>query len=163
MKKKDLNNKARKTLRGRSGGFTLIEVLVALALFGIIAVAFAGGLGTASRAALTGDIRTNAESLARSEMEYVKNHDYSAAPWSYEVTCSGSTCISEECPSWWSSDRSLPEEYAGYTVQVEAGALDDPYNGGTLEDIQKITVLVSHEGEEVITLEGYKVNRSGGT
>ena len=59
---------------------TLIEVLVALALFAIIAIAFAGGLGTASKAVLTADIRTNAESLARTQMEYVKTEDYEEAP-----------------------------------------------------------------------------------
>jgi len=165
MKMIKLSNKVIKALRGSSRGVTLIEVLIAMALFGIIAVAFAGGLGTASRAALIGDIRTNAESLVRREMEYIKSQDYSAAPWDYEVTHVYRSRTYSDRPTWWDADnpRLLSNEYAGYTVQVETEALDDPYNGGTLEDIQKITVIVRHEGEEVITLESYKVNRGGAT
>jgi len=154
MNRVRLSNKVRKTLRGSSGGFTLIEVLVALALFGIIAITFAGGLGTASRAVLTADVRTNAESLARTQMEYVKSQEYSPAPWAYAVTSLGSTCTPGTCPLWFSSGHKLPGEYAAYTANVQAQAFDGPDNG-----IQKITVTVSHEGREVITLEGYKVSR----
>jgi prepilin-type N-terminal cleavage/methylation domain-containing protein len=155
MKRVRLDYKIRKTLRGSSRGVTLIEVLVALALFAIIGIAFAGGLGTASRAVLTADIRTNAESLARTEIEYVKTQAYSAGNWSYVVTHLGSTCTLEECPSWYDSAHSLSEEHALYTVEVEAVPLDDESE----DPIQKITVTVSHEGRYVITLEGYKVNR----
>jgi prepilin-type N-terminal cleavage/methylation domain-containing protein len=154
MKMVTLSNKIRKTLRGSSGGFTLIEVLVALVLFAIIGITFAGGLATSSRAVLTADVRTNAESLARTQMEYVKSQDYSAAPWGYVVTHLGSTCTSGDCPPWWNSAYHLSDQYARYTVDVEADALDDPDNG-----IQEITVTVSHEGKVVITLVGYKVDR----
>ena len=84
MRRVALNGKAGKALRGQSHGFTLIEVLIALALFTIIAIVFAGGLGTASRAALLADVRTRAESLARTQMESIKDQDYieaTASPW----------------------------------------------------------------------------------
>jgi prepilin-type N-terminal cleavage/methylation domain-containing protein len=156
MKKVRLSNKIRKALRRSSKGVTLIEVLVALALFAIIGIAFAGGLGTASRAVLTGDIRTNAESLARTEMEYVKSQDYSAGNWSYVVTyLGGSTCPPGECPSWDLSAHYLSEEHALYTVEVEAVLLDDE----SQYPIQQIIVTVSHESTYVITLEGYKIYR----
>jgi prepilin-type N-terminal cleavage/methylation domain-containing protein len=155
MKEARFGSRLIKTLRGSSRGMTLIEVLVALALFAIIAIAFANGLGTASRAVLTGDIRTNAESLARTEMEYVKTQDYSAGNWSYVVTNLGSTCTPEECPSWDVSTHSLSDEHTLYTVEVEAVPLDDESE----DPIQKITVTVSHEGRDVITLEGYKIDR----
>ena len=159
MKKIRLGNKARKTLQGSSRGFTLIEVLVALALFSLIAIVFAGGLGTASRAVLIADVRTNAESLASTEMEYVKSQDYSAGNWSYVVTHLGSTCTPtpEDCPSWLTPGpgHSLSEEHALYTVEVEAVPLDDEYE----DPIQEITVMVSHEDRLVITLEGYKIDR----
>jgi prepilin-type N-terminal cleavage/methylation domain-containing protein len=150
MKKVGLNSKLGKALRARSGGFTLIEVLVALALFGIIAITFAGGLAAASHAVLIGDIRTNAESVARTEMEYAKSQGYSDAPWAYVVTSSESTCDGSS-PTWCLSTHHLSVEHAGYTASVQAEALD--------EGIQKVTVTVSHEGKQVISLEGYIVNR----
>ena len=57
-------------------GIGLIEVLIALVILGIIAIAFLGGLATTSKAVLVADIRTTAESLARSQMEDVKNQAY---------------------------------------------------------------------------------------
>jgi len=156
MKKPTVRTKVAGALRGRSGGFTLIEVLVALALFGIIAITFAGGLSTASRAALTADIRATAESLARSQMEYVKNQGYHQWPWSYEVDHKGSDCTcdgDDNCPIW-SSIHTLDSEYAGYTVRIEA---DEVY--ADKEDIQQITVTVSHEGRRIFMLVGYKMYR----
>jgi prepilin-type N-terminal cleavage/methylation domain-containing protein len=154
MKRARFSSRPMKALRGSSGGFTLIEVLIALALFAIIGITFAGGLATASRAVMTGDVRTNSESLARTEMEYVKSQGYNPAPWAYVATSSGSEWLSGDCPSWWKSAHSLSNGHAGYAATVQAEALDDPDSG-----IQKITVMVSHEGRAVITLEGYKVGR----
>ena len=57
-------------------GIGLIEVLIALAILGIVAAAFLSGLATASKAIYIADVRTTAESLARSQMEYVKNQPY---------------------------------------------------------------------------------------
>jgi len=139
-------------------------VLVALALFSIIAIAFANGLGTASKAVLTGDIRTNVESLARTQMEHVKNQKYEEAPDGGVYNYTKITDI-------------LLEDYKGYTiwsvnrdgVPVNDGAFDPiiaiPWNSGnnTASDtdtgLQKITLVIKHEGTYVITLEGYKVYR----
>jgi prepilin-type N-terminal cleavage/methylation domain-containing protein len=129
MKRVRLSNKVGKILPGKSRGFTLIEVLIALALFAIIGIVFAGGLATASRAVLIADVRTNAESLARTEMEYVKTQEYSAGNWSYVVTHLESICT-PDCPSWW-----------------------------TTNPAQEITVTVRHEDRRVITLVGYKIDR----
>jgi len=156
MKRLRLSNKVGKILPGKSRGFTLIEVLIALALFAIIGIVFAGGLATASRAVLIADVRTNAESLARTEMEYVKTQDYSPAPWGYEVTDLGSTCTPEECPTWFDSLHCLSEEHALYTVQVEAVALNASQSEYPIEEI---SVAVDHDDRRVITLVGYKIDR----
>jgi len=160
MKKVRLSNKIRKTLRGSSRGVTLIEVLVALALFAIIGIAFAGGLGTASRAVLIGDIRTNAESLARTQMEYIKELDYQEAP-------SGGVYN-------YTKIADIPERYSVWSVNrdgeiVNGDAFDPiiaiPWDSGlneaadTDDGLQKITLVIKHEGTYVITLEGYKVYR----
>ena len=134
MKKVGFNRRLGKALRGSSGGFTFIEVLIALALFAIIGIVFAGGLSTASRATITADVRTNAESLARTQMEHVKSLGY------IDYSESGH------------DDYDLittPEGYEIAPVGVEE------LQGG----LQKITVTVSHQDREVITLVGYKLNR----
>ena len=139
-------------------GFTLIEVIVALALLGIISIAFLGALATASKAIVIADERATAESLARTEMEYVKSQDYSVAPWDYELPST---------PPSWDATHALPEGYDGYTVNVSAVLLHDTDGDGDIDDddfddgIQKITVTVKHleELKEVLTLEDYKVER----
>jgi len=143
----------RRLLRGNSRGVTLIEALVAMAIVGIIAVAFLGGLATASRSAARADIRTNAESLARSELEYVKELHYELLPtdfpWAYYLP--------DNAPEW-DQGRALPDVYEGYSVRVTGDLVywDD-------FDIQEITVEVlyySMYGDDpVISLSGYKVNR----
>lgn len=147
-------------------GFTLIEVIVALALLGIISIAFLGALATASKAIIIADERATAESLARSQMEYVKNQVYSDNQWSYEVTDSSRT--PSVAPSWWDPPDNPPllsSNYAGYSVEVKAEDFDADNDGnievpGEDEGIQKITVTVEHpDGETVIILEDYKVER----
>ena len=150
-------------------GFTLIEVLIALALLGLIAIAFLGALAAASEAIIISDERTTAESLARSQMEYAKNQDYSDNQWSYEVTDSSRKVLAG-APSWWDDDNPplLSSNYAGYSVEVKAedfdadddGSLEVGIAGDEDEGIRKITVTISHLAKpEVIILEDYKVNR----
>ena len=153
-----MSNKTTKTLRESSKGFTLIEVLVALALFAIIGIVFAGGLGTASRAVFIADIRTNAESLARTQMEYVKSYNYADAdggvatypkvdiPDGYAICSVNGTGPPVQCYDSdpiiavpWDSDNNQPAD--------------------TDDGLQKITLVIKHEGTEVTTLEGYKVDR----
>ena len=126
-------------------GLTLIEVIIAVALLGIIVVAFFGALSTASKALFIADEQATAESLARTEMEYVKSVDYVTAPWSYQLPST---------PPWWDASHTLPAGYDNYTVNVSAAPLPGPDDG-----IQKITVTVSYLGDMVLTLEDYKVDR----
>ena len=154
MKKLRLNSRARKAFQGSSRGFTLIEVVIAIALIGIIAVAVLSALSTASISLIIADKRATAESLARSQMEYVKNQDYiyysESGHEDYDVIC----VVIMVCPE-------------DYTVEVVAEPIDpdtyQPYNedAGVFDyddGIQKITVIVSYDSEVVITMEGYKRN-----
>jgi len=156
MKRIILGHKIRKALRGSSRGFTLIEVLVALALFGIIAIAFAGGLGTASRAVLIGDVRTNAESLARTQMESVKNQPYDPASDGGGAIYPTITGIPEGYTIW--SENRTPDQYVPSVLGIP---WDSGNNTAVYVDngLQKITLVVRHEGRDIITLEGYKVDR----
>ena len=136
-----------KKLRGNETGLSLIEILVALAILGSIAVVFLSGLATAAKATLIVDKRATAESITRSEMEYVKSQDYVIAPWLYELPTT---------PPMWDASHTLPAGYNGYTVNVTAELLD----GHESDDgIQKITVTVNRDNKSVLTIEDYKVDR----
>jgi len=140
MKRVRSSSKIRKACQGSSRGLTLIEVLIALALVGIIAIAFLSALSTASMALILADERATAESLARSQLEYVKNQQYDDI---------------NNPPQY----IPLPEIPDGYDIVITAERLD-PNNDGIANDdgIQKITITVKRDDpvKEVITLEGYK-------
>jgi prepilin-type N-terminal cleavage/methylation domain-containing protein len=118
-------------------GFSLLETLVALAILGAIAVTFLNGVNTAIKTTAVADEHTTAESLAQSQMEWVKRVEYV-----------------EEAAAY--NPASLPgsSDYQDYSVTVTSEPLFDPDAG-----LQKITVTVKHNGEAVFTLEGYKRQR----
>lgn len=142
-----------KKLEGGESGVALIETLVALAILGLIAVVFLSGLATAARATLIADEQATAESLARSEIEYVKSQDY------IDYSVDPHDVYDEITP---------PEGSEGYSVGIIAEPIDPdtglPYGetGGIFEqddDIQRITVTVNRGSKLLLTLEGYKVDR----
>jgi prepilin-type N-terminal cleavage/methylation domain-containing protein len=118
-------------------GFSLLEVLVALGLMGVIAVAFLAGIASSSRAVLVADEKTTAESLARSQMEYVKEISYVDGAATYDTD---PELVAD-----------MPE---GFGVSTSAQPLNSPDDG-----IQKIMVTISYNSEPVTTLEDYKVDR----
>jgi len=136
-------------------GFSLIEVIIALALLGIIAVAFLGAMATASKALFIADERTTAESLARSQMEYVKNQDYIY----YNV--GGHAAYDEITPS----DGNYSIDFTVVPFNPITGVPYTPDGEGIFDGddgIQKITVNIYHpdtDPDPVITLEDYKVDR----
>ena len=125
-------------------GFTFIEVLAVLVILGTIAVGFLAALTAANNSTTISDERTTAESLARTEMEYVKDSIYVMASWNYDLPAVH--------PSW-DVTHALPTGYTGYTVAVEAAPLRLVDDG-----IQSITVTVSFNSKALYTLEGYKVS-----
>ncbi len=130
-----------KRLKGNETGVALVETLVALAILGLIAVAFLSGLTTVAQATLIADERATAESLARSQMEYVKNQGYvsNPDPGSYEKITTP-------------ADSNYSIEILPVPIDPDTGELSEEDMG-----IQKITVTVEHNGNQVITLVGYKL------
>jgi prepilin-type N-terminal cleavage/methylation domain-containing protein len=125
-------------------GYSLLEVLIALAILGLISAAFLMALSAAPRALFIADQRATAETLALSQMEHAKNQPYDPTP-----------------PIAYSL---LPDIPAGFSIDVAGEHFDANRNGivevpGADAGIQKITVTVRHHGEVIFTLEGYKVDR----
>jgi len=111
-------------------GFTLIGVVIAIAILGVVGIAFLNGLANASIALFNTDTHATGNNLAESQMEYVKQLPYASTY----------------------SPAPIPSEYNGYSVTIDVTPLEDG-------NIQKIIVTVSHQDkQEVIILEGYKVS-----
>ena len=135
-------------------GFSLIGVIIAIALVGIIAIAFLGGLANASKTLFIADERATANNLAESQIEYVKNQDYIAALEGGEATYNN---IDEPLGYAVMSINRNSE-----TVEEIIGVPWDTQNNQPLttdDGIQKVVVVIKHLGKEVIGLESYKVNR----
>jgi len=139
-------------------GFSLIEVTVALGLMGIIVVAFLSGLSAASMALVIADEHTTAESLARTQMEYVKNQEYDTAPTGGEGNYA--KIADAEVPDGYticSKDRADTT-----TENIIYGIPWDSLNNIAVDDdvgLQRIKLVIKHNGKEIITLEDYKVDR----
>lgn len=110
-------------------GFSLIEVIVALALLGIISVPFLSATATTSTSRVTSEERASSKILAESIMDNIKKQPYY---YTYNIT--------------------VPDDYAGYIADVSVNETQQ-YN------LQKITVSIEHHGHNVLNLEGYKVKR----
>jgi len=176
MKRVRLNSKVRRAFRGRSRGFTLIEVLLAIALLGVIAIAFMSALSTASTVLIIADERTTAESLARRQMEYVKNQGYRPE-----------SVVTDPI---YQKIGGIPEGYSIGSVNRDGDIVADivgiPWDSENSKPVdtdiglQKIALVITHKDREnrdkviftfsnsddaewapgvQITLEGYKVDR----
>ena len=146
----------KRALMKNEKGFSIIEVTIAIALLGVIAVAFLSGLATASKATFIADERATAESLARSQMEYVKNQPY--APDDNEAAYDKINAVD------------IPDGYticsvnrAGNTVEdvIYGVPWDSQNNQPVASDagLQRIKLIIKHHDKEIITLEDYKVDR----
>jgi len=117
-------------------GVTLLETVIALVILGVIPVSFLHVLTSTSKSVFLTDKRATAESLAQSQMEWVKNAEYS-----YSANYSAAPIP---------DDR----DYLLYSASVLAQPLNTPDDG-----IQKITITIQRDGESLFRLEGYKVDR----
>ncbi len=133
-----------KKLMSNESGVTLLETLVALAILGFVAVAFLGGLTTATKATIITDEQATAESLARSQIEYVKSQPYDPEAGDYLLV-------------------TIRESESSYSIALAATPIDpdtgEDLPSGEDDGIQKITVTVERNGNPIITVEGYKVDR----
>jgi type II secretory pathway pseudopilin PulG len=122
-------------------GFSLIDVLLSLALMGILGMAIPSALSMTNRSTMTVTKHTIAESLARSQMDYIQNQPYDTA---------NSTPV-------YVLIHDIP---ASYSIVTPMAQRLDPKGDGTANDdgLQKITVAVKHGETVVFTLVDFKVN-----
>jgi prepilin-type N-terminal cleavage/methylation domain-containing protein len=114
-------------VRGR--GFSLIEVLIAVALLAIFVVVLVGSLSTASKSFIINDTRQTAKNIAESQMEFIKR-----APYAYTY-----------------NPPILADPSFSSSVTVSAFA-------GRGINIQKVSIVVSRNGNVAYTLEDFKGN-----
>ena len=121
----------------REAGVTLMETVIALAILGTVSVTFLNGLTTTSRSVFMTDERSTAESIAQTQMEWVKNASYDYGATTY-------------------SPAPIPDgkDYLNYAAVITTAPLDTPDDG-----IQKVTVTIQRASKNVFQLEGYKVDR----
>jgi len=128
-------------------GFTLVEVVIAIMLLGLMTAAIFTGLSTASVAVFRNDMRQTAQNVAESELELVKNQPFVVGATTYNLP-------------------SIPNSPSGYTVTISAQDWTQNDNVdydavATLNrtNIQKITVQIFFKNGTIpiYTLVGYKV------
>jgi len=153
-----------RVFRGNSKGIGLIETMIAILLLGMVAVAFLSGISAASRAILISDERSTAQSLALSQMEYVKKQDYKTAPPGGEVTYLEIELAPSEYPDY--SIKSV-DRTSNIVDDIIGVPWDTAENTTSTNDtgIQMVTIIIYHPydsgnpADNVLTLQDYKLDR----
>lgn len=130
-------------------GFALIETLVALALMGITAVGLLSGLATTFRAGTISQERVVAESLAKSQWEYIRAQDYIPT-----------TDYDPDDPEKRYQLIAIPDELVvkDYDVEIDPPeAIIGPDDGEF--ELQSITVVINRDSKQLLTISDYRVGR----
>ena len=121
--------------RRGEGGFTLLEMLVAVAILGLVGVGIMAALGTGFRSQDITREQVRAENLVRGALEEIRNQTYLA---SYTLTV--------PVPS-------------GYSIAVDTQPYCLAPDCQSDDNIQKNTVTVSRDGKHLVTIEDLKTRR----
>ena len=118
----------------RERGSSLIEILVALTIFGTISVVFLSAISSGLLSAGKVEERFTAENLVPTQIEDIKSLPYEATNY-YPMTVSP------------------PPGYTTLIDVTDEAPLEYP------STLQKVCVTISREGRTLFSLETYKVNR----
>ena len=113
---------------------SLLEVVIAIAVLGVLVAGFVPALMQSTRSMIGVDDRETAKNLAESQMEFIKGQPYQAT---YHPSANYSA------------------EYPGFVV--DDPIVTDQTISNRDQDIQAVTVIVKRGSTEVIRLTGYKV------
>ena len=124
----------RRSARGERG-IALVEILVAIAILGVVAVAFLSALTSAYGAVIVADRHTRAESLTRTAFEYMRNLPYSANFNDPQVALPHDPLTLD-----WRPDSQYGYPYPGtdYKVQVTSNLSAD----NSTSPVKAITVVI---------------------
>ena len=130
--------------RGQKG-ISLIETVIALAILGLIGVAFLNGLTTTSRAVAMSQERVTAESLAKSQLEHIKAQDYISV-FNYNAeNCYDEIIIPANLTS------------VGYTIEVSVSDNTVTPAGRAGFELQSITILIKNNDKTILSMSSYRV------
>jgi len=122
-------------LRGSEKGISTIEVLLGIVILGLVGGCFLGSVGTGTQATVITREQAIAESLVRSEAEYIKGYDYQYGTSEYPVD----------------PTLTLPAEWVVSTYVEPVHGSDD--------GLQEVTVSAQYQGETALSIVIYKVAR----
>jgi len=123
------SNVARRTSNVKlQNGFTLIEVLIAIAFLGIIAIALFSGLSTAYKAYWVSNKQATAMALAQSQLEEIEKLSYSE-----------------------SGNYSAISAPANYSINITTNSIN-------INQLQKIIIEIKYGTQTVYSVSDYKVN-----
>ena len=133
--------------KDRQKGFTLVETLVGVAILGVVGVALVSGMFTGYRSLETNQDKVIAESLSKSQVEYIKSQDY-VAVFRYDPGDPENRYDTIDIPAHLVS--------AGYTVEINTPSVIIP-TGRSGFELQSITVQVKRNENLKLAITFYKV------
>ncbi|MFC1932529.1 prepilin-type N-terminal cleavage/methylation domain-containing protein [Chloroflexota bacterium] len=137
-----LGKDRRRLFRGQRG-ISLIETVIALALLGLIGVAFLSGLITSSRTVAMSQEIVTVESLAKSQMEHIKSQDYIMV-------------VDYDPVTNYYEKLDIPADLASqYDIEIMSPETIIAPDLGPFE-LQSITVVIKRNGKGVLTMSIYR-------
>ncbi len=143
----NLIHRSAKAMAGRfrsaisdSLGITLMETVIALAMFSSAGTAVLLGVGAAHTSSDRVNASAVAENLARNQMEYVLSQTYVAPPGNY-------SSVADDL----ALDLSIPTGFA-VAAAAQTYVADDGYSGS----IEKVVVTVTRDGQSILVLESLR-------
>lgn len=114
-------------------GLALVESLITIAVIGVALVAFVVAMSTGALAVSESDQEVTAQSLARTQMEYIKGYPYDPVATTYPVI----------------------DTTDNYSISVAVTSVPDADD----DNIQKVTATISRDAKTLLIIEDYKVKR----
>ena len=139
-------DKSPRSVKNGQNGFSLIEILVSLAIFGAIGVVFISGLITGEKGLMVSQERVAAESLAKSQVEYIKKQGYISV-FNYDPGDPAKRYQVIDIPAHLTS--------AGYAVEINSPESITPAGRAGFE-LQSITIKVKRHRSGKLILTFYR-------